>query len=183
MHTAQRLPWQNFGQSLHSRTTPHSSPLRCFFVSYSRNNYSYVSIIHRYQDIHCDCPDMNVAVSPCDSRNMHNVLESLHLLNKIFMLQRLRGNPKGVYQIHQKAIYIYIYIYHSVPRQAAEMCIWSWSVHSSVVVVMKVLTWCQSALWQLTICCWSVHCYRNVVMNTTQSTHWMLSLRKFLRLA
>ena len=37
--------------------------------------------------------------------------------------------------------------------------------------------------WPLTICCWSVHCYRNVVMNTTQSTRWMLSLRQFLRLA
>ena len=31
-----------------------------------------------------------------------------------------------------------------------------------------------------TICCWSVHCYRNVVMNTTQSTRWMLSSRQFL---
>ena len=37
--------------------------------------------------------------------------------------------------------------------------------------------------WPLTICCWSVHCYRNVVMNTTQSTRWMLSSRQFLRLA
>ena len=36
--------------------------------------------------------------------------------------------------------------------------------------------------WPLTICSWGVHCYRNVVMNTTQSTHWMLSLRQ-LRLA
>ena len=35
--------------------------------------------------------------------------------------------------------------------------------------------------WLLTICCWSVHCYRNVVMNTTQSTRWMLSSRQFLR--
>ena len=33
------------------------------------------------------------------------------------------------------------------------------------------------------ICCWSVHCYRNVVMNITQSTRWMLSSRQFLRLA
>ena len=37
--------------------------------------------------------------------------------------------------------------------------------------------------WPLTICCWSVHCYRNIVMNTTQSTCWMLSSRQFLRLA
>ena len=37
--------------------------------------------------------------------------------------------------------------------------------------------------WPLTRCCWSVHCYRNVVMNTTQSTRWMLSSRQFLRLA
>ena len=37
--------------------------------------------------------------------------------------------------------------------------------------------------WPLTICCWSVHCYRNVVMNITQSTRWMLSSRQFLRLA
>ena len=36
--------------------------------------------------------------------------------------------------------------------------------------------------WPLTICCLSVHCYRNVVMNTTESTHWMLSSRQFLRL-
>ena len=35
----------------------------------------------------------------------------------------------------------------------------------------------------LTICCWSVHCYWNVVMNTTQSTHWLLSSWQFLRLA
>ena len=28
-----------------------------------------------------------------------------------------------------------------------------------------------------------MHCYRNVVMNTTQSSHWMLSSRQFLRLA
>ena len=37
--------------------------------------------------------------------------------------------------------------------------------------------------WPLTICCWSVHCYRNVEMNITQSTRWMLSSRQFLRLA
>ena len=36
---------------------------------------------------------------------------------------------------------------------------------------------------KLTICCWSIHCYRNVVMNTTQSTCWMLFSRQFLRLA
>ena len=29
--------------------------------------------------------------------------------------------------------------------------------------------------WPLTICCWSVHYHRNVVMNTTQSTCWVLS--------
>ena len=45
-----------------------------------------------------------------------------------------------------------------------------------------------SPLWPNTdhwpyICSWSVFCYRNVVMNTTQSTHWMLSSRQFLRLA
>ena len=33
------------------------------------------------------------------------------------------------------------------------------------------------------ICSWSVQCYRNVVMNTAQLTHWMLSSRQFLRLA
>ena len=37
--------------------------------------------------------------------------------------------------------------------------------------------------WPLTICSWSVQCYRNVVMNTTQLTHWTLSSRQFLRLA
>ena len=37
--------------------------------------------------------------------------------------------------------------------------------------------------WPLTICWLSVYCYRNVVINTTQSTHWMLSSRQFLRLA
>ena len=34
-----------------------------------------------------------------------------------------------------------------------------------------------------TICSWSVQCYRNVVMNTTQLTHWILSSRQFPRLA
>ena len=37
--------------------------------------------------------------------------------------------------------------------------------------------------WPLTINSWSVQWYRNVVMNTTQLTSWILSLRKFLRLA
>ena len=37
--------------------------------------------------------------------------------------------------------------------------------------------------WPLTICSWSVQCYRNVVMNTTRLTHWTLSSRQFLRLA
>ena len=37
--------------------------------------------------------------------------------------------------------------------------------------------------WPLTICSWRVQCYRNVVMNTTQLTHWTLSLRQFLKLA
>ena len=32
--------------------------------------------------------------------------------------------------------------------------------------------------WALTTCSWSVQCYRNVVTNTTQLTHWILSLRK-----
>ena len=44
-------------------------------------------------------------------------------------------------------------------------------------------TGCHHCGQTLTICCWSVHCYRNVVMNTTQWTRWMLSLRQFLRLA
>ena len=37
--------------------------------------------------------------------------------------------------------------------------------------------------WPLNICSWNVQCYMNVVMNTTQLTHWMLSSRQFLRLA
>ena len=37
--------------------------------------------------------------------------------------------------------------------------------------------------WALTICSWGVQCYRNVVTNTTQLTHWMPSLRQFPRLA
>ena len=37
--------------------------------------------------------------------------------------------------------------------------------------------------WPLTICSWSVQCYRNVVMNTTQLTHWIPSSRQFPRLA
>ena len=37
--------------------------------------------------------------------------------------------------------------------------------------------------WALTICSWSVQYYRNVVTNTTQLTHWIPSLRQFLRLA
>ena len=37
--------------------------------------------------------------------------------------------------------------------------------------------------WPLTICSWSVQCYRSVVMNTTQLTRWILSSKQFLRLA
>ena len=37
--------------------------------------------------------------------------------------------------------------------------------------------------WPLTICYWSVHCYRNAVMNTTQLSRWMLSSIQFLKLA
>ena len=37
--------------------------------------------------------------------------------------------------------------------------------------------------WPLTICSWSLQCYRDVVMNTTQLTHWIPSLRQFPRLA
>ena len=44
-------------------------------------------------------------------------------------------------------------------------------------------TSCHHCGQTLTICCWSVHCYRNVVMNTTQLTCWLLSSRQFLRLA
>ena len=35
----------------------------------------------------------------------------------------------------------------------------------------------------LTICSWSVQCYRSVVMNIAQLTRWILSSRQFLRLA
>ena len=37
--------------------------------------------------------------------------------------------------------------------------------------------------WLLTICSWSVQCCRQVATNTTQLTHWILSLRQLLRLA
>ena len=37
--------------------------------------------------------------------------------------------------------------------------------------------------WPLTICSWSVQCYRNVVINTTQLIHWIPSSRQFPRLA
>ena len=37
--------------------------------------------------------------------------------------------------------------------------------------------------WPLTICSWSVQCYRNVMMNTAQLTHWIPSSRQFPRLA
>ena len=37
--------------------------------------------------------------------------------------------------------------------------------------------------WPLTICSWSMQCYRRGVTNTTHLTHWMLSLRQSLRLA
>ena len=37
--------------------------------------------------------------------------------------------------------------------------------------------------WPLTICSWSVQCPRKVVTNTTQLTHWILSLREFPRTA
>ena len=37
--------------------------------------------------------------------------------------------------------------------------------------------------WLLTISSWSLQCYGKVVTNTTQLTHWILSLRQFLRLA
>ena len=37
--------------------------------------------------------------------------------------------------------------------------------------------------WPLTICSWSVQCYMNAVMNTTQPTHWIPSSRQFPRLA
>ena len=36
--------------------------------------------------------------------------------------------------------------------------------------------------WALTICSWSVQCYRNVVMNATQLIHWIPSSRQFPRL-
>ena len=36
MHTAQKLQRQNLGQTLFSRTTPHSSPV---FLYYSKENY------------------------------------------------------------------------------------------------------------------------------------------------
>ena len=35
----------------------------------------------------------------------------------------------------------------------------------------------------LSICSWSVQYYRNALKNTTQLTHWIPSLRQFLRLA
>ena len=44
-------------------------------------------------------------------------------------------------------------------------------------------TGCHHCAQTLTICSWSVHCYRNVVMNITQSICWMLSSRQFQRLA
>ena len=37
--------------------------------------------------------------------------------------------------------------------------------------------------WWFTICSQSVQCYRKVVTNTTQLTHWILSSRQFPRLA
>ena len=37
--------------------------------------------------------------------------------------------------------------------------------------------------WPLTICSWSVQCYRNVVSNTTELTHWIISSRQFPRFA
>ena len=37
--------------------------------------------------------------------------------------------------------------------------------------------------WPLTICSWSVQCPRKVMTNTTQLTHWILSLREFPRTA
>ena len=40
VHTAKQLQWQNFGQTLHSQTTPYQSPLRAVyglsFMSYSK---------------------------------------------------------------------------------------------------------------------------------------------------
>ena len=38
-------------------------------------------------------------------------------------------------------------------------------------------------LWPLTICSWSVQCYREVTTNTTELTHCILSLRQFPILA
>ena len=59
---------------------------------------------------------------------------------------------------------------------------WPYQGHQIPYIVPRTANWL-SPLRPLTICCWSVHCYRNVVMNTTQLTRWMLSSKQFLRLA
>ena len=61
---------------------------------------------------------------------------------------------------------------------------WPYQGHQIPYLIPRTADWLSSqwSNWPLTICCLSVHCYRNVVMNTSQSTHWMLSSRQFLRL-
>ena len=53
----------------------------------------------------------------------------------------------------------------------------------SHILYRRPPTGCHHCGQTLTICCRSVHCYRNVVMKITQSTRWMLSSRQFLWLA
>ena len=50
MHTTQQLQWQNFGQTLHSWTAPHTTPLRMSyrvsFMSCSTKNDCDISKVH-----------------------------------------------------------------------------------------------------------------------------------------
>ena len=61
-------------------------------------------------------------------------------------------------------------------------CVQCWVISGVGIASLSLVTIVVKH-WPLTICCWSVHCYRDVMMNTTQSTRWMLSSRQFLRLA
>ena len=55
IHTEQQLQWYYFGQTLHSRTTPHISPSRASYgVPFVRSSKKYDSDVSRAHCIYCE---------------------------------------------------------------------------------------------------------------------------------
>ena len=106
---------------------------------------------------------------------------------------RSRYRPTGKYPLYRYEATGQLLHSEMRSNQVGCSCTWQRSLYreanirakstKSHILSLWPLTVCHHCGQTLTICSWSVQCYRNVVMNTTQLTHWKLSSRQFLRLA